>query len=401
MYSMLFLPTTVVMAETPAPGWPVGWGFESHGGFPALPERWQSYSLKHSTVGLFLGNASGMESAEELAAEVRFGIVGLGWQLNSIPSKHSNLEVYELEEAKRLKALRPGVRVMLTRESEATTTLYNRSKAKMLDPATQDWWVQCGKKPCNGTWSSPAGSTPKYFFNFSNPAAADWWVNEFIGAPLRSPLVDGIYFDSAPVGGPPDAGRGQGGGPGRVDAQVAFDRALALIASKGKWATAWNNDGRALFPKGIRPDSTDYTIDSCSSLVREWISIGRRKDRTLQVQVGTDTPGDATVAGFLCPLTRPLTFSFPYPPFCTCTGNATLAAFLIARGESALLEYPIHGAYGTAADYGFPSLMSADFGQPAGEAIEVHPGVFRREWSKATIELDCKVLSSSFIFYDH
>ena len=79
--------------------------------------------------------------------------------------------------------------------------------------------------------------------------------------------------------------------------------------------------------------------------------------------------------------------------------NETLAAFLIARGPSALLEFPIGGTYSTAADYGFPDLMGSDFGQPVGDALEVHPGVFRRQWSKATIELDCSDLSSSFKFH--
>jgi hypothetical protein len=364
---------TMALAQKPAsdPGWPVGWGFASHGGFPALPAAWQSYSLQESTVGFFLGNASGMDSAAEEKAEVRLGVVGIGWQLNNIPSHHSNLETFEIEEAQRLKALRPGVRVMLTRESEATTTLYNSAKAKMFDPATQDWWVQCGNAPCNGTWNSPAGNTPKYFFNFTNRDAADWWVNEFIGAPLRSPLVDGIYFDSAPVAGPPDHGNGQGGGPGRADAQAAFDRALKLIASMGKWASAWNNDGQSLFPKqGLQPDAKDYSRDSCSSLMKEWIRLGRRTSHTLQIQVGTLAPR-----------------------------NETLAAFLVARGASAILEYPIGGTYSTASDYGFPALMAADFGKPAGDALEVHPGVFRREWTKATVELDCHDLSSSFDFH--
>ena len=43
--------------------------------------------------------------------------------------------------------------------------------------------------------------------------------------------------------------------------------------------------------------------------------------------------------------------------------------------------------------------MAADYGEPAGDAIEVHPGVFRREWSKATVELDCGSLASSFRFH--
>ena len=87
---------TMALAQKPAsdPGWPVGWGFASHGGFPALPAAWQSYSLQESTVGFFLGNASGMDSAAEEKAEVRLGVVGIGWQLNNIPSHYSHLEKF-------------------------------------------------------------------------------------------------------------------------------------------------------------------------------------------------------------------------------------------------------------------------------------------------------------------
>ena len=51
----------------------------------------------------------------------------------------------------------------------------------MYDPTTQDYWTQCPGKggkmaPCQGSWDSPAGNTPKYFFNFSNPKLQDWWV---------------------------------------------------------------------------------------------------------------------------------------------------------------------------------------------------------------------------------
>ena len=47
--------------------------------------------------------------------------------------------------------------------------------------------------PCVGSWASPAGNTPKYWFNFSNPALADWWVNTYIGEVVSNPLFDGVY----------------------------------------------------------------------------------------------------------------------------------------------------------------------------------------------------------------
>jgi len=70
--------------------WRPGWGFGAHGGFPANP--WHSWRMNQSTVAYFVGNASGMDSEAELGLEARLGYVGIGWQLNNIPSHHSHLE---------------------------------------------------------------------------------------------------------------------------------------------------------------------------------------------------------------------------------------------------------------------------------------------------------------------
>ena len=40
----------------------------------------------------FVGNASGMDSEAELQGEIKLGYVGIGWQLNNIPSHYSHLE---------------------------------------------------------------------------------------------------------------------------------------------------------------------------------------------------------------------------------------------------------------------------------------------------------------------
>ena len=95
--------------------------------------------------------------------------------------------------------------------------------------------------PCVGSWASPAGNTPKYWFNFSNPALADWWVKTYIGEVVSNPLFDGVYFDCC-------CGKAPGVPPGdsaqfAADAQATFDRALKLIADASKWASAWNSDG--------------------------------------------------------------------------------------------------------------------------------------------------------------
>lgn len=341
--------------------WAVGWGFNSHGGFPPLPASWQNYRMKSASVGYFLGNASGMESRAELAAEDRFGIAGLGWQLSNIPSHHSHVEQYEIEEAKRLKALRKDVKVMVTRDSEVTTPFYDMSKKVMFDPTTQDYWTQCGGKPCERPWSSPAGNTPKYYFNFSNPRFVDWWLNEFIGSAVRNDLFDGIYFDcacEAPLGD--NLNQTQM----KADAQVAFDRALKMISASGKWASSWNNDGE-LPQQG-----------NCTDQMRRWIAMGANDANTMQI-VAPQFRNNVSAFG------RAM--------------NNTIAAFLISRGKSATLMFPVLGDYGAAIDYKWSPLLDTDFGEPLGPATEQRHAVFTREWSKATVTLDCTKLKSSFV----
>ena len=104
----------------------VGWGFVKHGGFPTNP--WASWPMNRSTTAYFVGNASGMDSQAELQGEIKLGYVGIGWQLDNIPSHYSNLEKYEIEEAKILKSMRPDVRVGVLRNSEVATWFWNSTK---------------------------------------------------------------------------------------------------------------------------------------------------------------------------------------------------------------------------------------------------------------------------------
>merc|ERR1719274_375020 len=46
--------------------------------------------------------------------------------------------------------------------------------------------------------------------------------------------------------------------------------------------------------------------------------------------------------------------------------NATVAAFMIARGPSAVLELSVYGAYFWASDLTFPSILTLDYGPPKG-----------------------------------
>ena len=74
------------------------------------------------------------------------------------------------------------------------------------------------------------------------------WLNVYIGEALHNPLIDAIYFDCCCGSPPGDAFLDNPAAVARyaADAQAAFDRALAMIAAAGKWASAWNPEGMGL-----------------------------------------------------------------------------------------------------------------------------------------------------------
>ena len=77
--------------------------------------------------------------------------------------------------------------------------------------------------------------------------------------------------------------------------------------------------------------------------------------------------------------------------------NNTVAAFLIARGASAMLELPVAGAYESMAMYAVDApVLALDFGAALGPGKESSPGVFTRAFQRGAVELDCKAWRSTF-----
>eukprot|EP00746_Dinoflagellata_sp_MGD_P042469 gnl/MRDRNA2_/MRDRNA2_20297_c0_seq1.p1 gnl/MRDRNA2_/MRDRNA2_20297_c0~~gnl/MRDRNA2_/MRDRNA2_20297_c0_seq1.p1 ORF type:complete len:375 (-),score=59.04 gnl/MRDRNA2_/MRDRNA2_20297_c0_seq1:276-1331(-) len=331
-----------------------------------------------------MGNSTGMNSVEELAAEARFGIVGIGWQFNQVTPGH--LEQYEIETARALKALRPDIKVMVSRNTEAAAYFWDSCREKMTNPASRDFWTQCGDQPCAQDWSAPGSHnhsktiTPGYYFNYSNPRLVDWWVNEYIGGALNNSMIDGVYFDCAciPMPGVRDQEEMQ------EAAQVAFDQALAKIEAAGKWATSWWG-GILPQPGGLSDDSLGH-VHTCAGNMRKWIKVGLNDTTTLQIlgaHFSDAKPHDGQ------------------EPSNTRAENNTIAAFLISRGKNAVLSLLDNNAHrigwAEGIDYGWSSLFDMDFGEPVGPPVESPANVFTRHYTKiSTVTLDCNTLTSSF-----
>jgi len=54
-----------------------------------------------------------------------------------------------------------------------------------------------------------------------------------------------------------------------------------------------------------------------------------------------------------------------------------------------------HGWLGCSRKYVFPEALNADYGEPSGLCQEVSNGVFQREWTKATVEMNCNTWTPS------
>ena len=144
---------------------------------PALPASWRSSNLSALSTAYFVGNDTGMDSLQELAAEAQWGIIGIGWQLNASidpETRHhvfgQHVEVAERQTAAALKAQNPGVKVLLGRNSEVGERSLD-SVAAVWD--RDDFWLKCGnpQQDCVKGWGSFG---VKKFFDFSSPAMQEW-----------------------------------------------------------------------------------------------------------------------------------------------------------------------------------------------------------------------------------
>jgi hypothetical protein len=64
-----------------------------------------------------------------------------------------------------------------------------------------------------------------------------------------------------------------------ADAQAAFDRALAMIAAAGKWASAWNSEGSGT---SADPVWKGLTRENCQISMDSWMKIGAQAHLSLQ-----------------------------------------------------------------------------------------------------------------------
>ena len=375
-------------------------------GYPALVlEGYPTWSMQASTAAYFLGNDTGLNNAQEMAAESKFGVVGLGWQLAMRATNWSHLEATEMATAAAIKAINPSTKVLVSRNVQVGGIQWDSMRSFFLNftkaRASQLWCVgQAGGKStsgqprcevgqlCNGSWGCPncgpgTDSIPygQLRFNWSSPAMRSWWLHTHLHSSVSRDNIDGVHFDCE-----------CGDDPGienlkafDTDALAGFAAHIPVFRALKKFSVAWHSEH-------VRRDFHNHPR-SCQAGMMALAHYSTDANQTFQL--GWDN--------------EPATF------------NQTLAAFLILRGPSALFAFDVVGPYECASSAGcgcdsssianqgcnprkprgyrlgrWSPLLELDFGKPLSLPV-MSSSVWSREWSKATVSLNCSSWQATFV----
>lgn len=261
---------------------------------------------------------------------------------------------------------------------------------------------ECGANPCG-----------EYLFDHRNGSSLqNWIVNELILGPtgLGHPAVDGFFIDDYwcsdvqckaepgtpgcpcgdPVQGPTEVDKYNQVDMGLSDDDVrdltlAWSTTMGMVqsailnASGYTWSLMHGQNNANAMPQLLKADTCRLQLASACQATSVW--------QTQAMLAGVTVSGsNVTQLG------------------------QDLAFFLLARGDFAWLGWGVWGmtwpfnpepAHGQLPPlpHGVPrpTALDVDYGEPSGLCVEATTGVFRREWSKASVELDCNSFEASIV----
>merc|ERR1719331_1751610 len=246
----------------------------------------------------------------------------------------------------------------------------------------------CGAPNCYCGSNVPCGF---YIWNHSSTTVVhgqtflEWFRDDYVfDYQGSSPLVSGMYFDDwwPESGGFPDPFPHMVDDMGLTPAEQksiakSYQANMAVIygeiLKRGmfSWQQQWNGQASPTAKNGCCTRPLVHKGSSCAPTLRKLCAA----DSPTQSRVMNYafSPGSCTGGRGLVPLTSP---------------TQDIANFLLIRGPYAFLG---HGWLGCSREYQVPEQINWDYGTPTGLCKETAPnsGVFVREWTKATIQMDC------------
>ena len=397
--------------------------------FAQVPKRPPTYLMNASTIIMPCNNSGYTDPATTLG----WGVVDFDWSNNKATwakSKPMNDEELLFKQVQMTTAATKNATVWVYRCSLYAYPWYTSVRKILDDDAYSDWFVKF--KPdapwyspkCDNNYNPPKCSdyfhmqeqTPNYphgdgdcaapacdcgtkpcgfyLWNHSSTTVVngqtfqDWFIHDYMFNEVgRSPLVSGFFWDDFMPDGSswpdvrwPDARPNVTEDTGLTQQQMDDGAAAywanmaalenhTLSLGKFAWQMLWT---------GGDPSGRGSTCPG--PLVRKETCAA-----DLRALCAADAP----------PQTRTMMYAFA-PGRCgdrrtqivPTQLKEDLANFLLVRGDYAYLG---HGWLGCSKFYHFPPELNADYGTPTGLCSETAAGsgVFVREWTKATVQMDC------------
>ena len=236
----------------------------------------------------------------------------------------------------------------------------------------------CGASPCG-----------EFLFNFSTPAAVDWWLLEHMGGEnaLDHPAVDGLLLDDYWTAS----------GPSEIDSNMLADMGLGgadAAAMTAAWSAAMTRLYALADERGKFVGDMSYSGDSLS------------RASAAQCAARLTAMCDEGLPAF--GVWYVVDYAYVQPPaFGVAATNAALdvAYFLLTRGPWAWIAGgPMLGWHmshwwtaGRGRRINFredlrPAEFDGDYGEPLCSCVQRAPGVFVRQWTKANVTVDCNAM---------
>ena len=396
-------------------------------GRPSVPTFPLTYQMNKSTI-IMPCNESGLTDPASTAG---WGIVDFDWSnAKSVwaKAKPMNCEEMLVEQVEKTTAASPDTTVWVYRNGMKALPWYTLVRKKVTDPKYAKWFMSFSPAVianhsaahvpvCDTNYDPPrcsdlyhdqsqtpgyphgdgicdppgcdVGSVPvgEYIFDpravnvsVNGQTLLEWFVEDYLFGPTGAgnPKISGFYFDDHwTSGGPSEMERHAAEDMGLSSSDLSdlvtafnwqMDYVYAEILKRGKftWNQFWNGT----------PERTAW-IDCPDPMVAQ-------KTCAADVRALCNASSPA----------RTVAMVYTFSPGCHgSTSNITdaptdIAAFLLTRGDYAWLG---HGWSGCSKVYARPAGLDLDYGVPKGLCKETAVGsqIFTREWSKATIHMDC------------
>ena len=217
----------------------------------------------------------------------------------------------------------------------------------------------------------------EYLFDLRNASLRAWMQGPYLLSPtgLGSGFIKGFFYDDSwSAAGPSEEDPGAVNATGLTPADVADMVAAGSANRDGMAAAVVNGSGFAW----------QYFMDGGGQTAPGRDQTNPRANCTgwLRANCGPNAPFlNASNAVFFGISRVTHHQPFPSPSF-----MQDLATFLITRGPFAWFG---HGWIGCDHVYPYDPALAVDYGEPTGVCTETSQGVFEREWSKASVKMDC------------